>query len=168
MRKKGDIRVLFSGRRRVFFCLAILWMACIFLFSARTDVNSTRDSHLVGEFVAGILEPDFEEWTEEEQEDLIASIDFPIRKAAHALEYALLALLWLGAFLPAGKELSFGKPSACAWLLTAAYAATDEFHQLFVPGRSGQLTDVGIDGLGAAAGLAAACFLIRGIRRRRQ
>lgn len=30
------------------------------------------------------------------------------------------------------------------------YACTDEYHQLFVPGRSGQLRDVMIDAVGAA------------------
>ena len=33
------------------------------------------------------------------------------------------------------------------------YAASDEFHQLFVPGRSGQITDVLIDSGGLLAGI---------------
>ena len=46
-------------------------------------------------------------------------------------------------------------------MLTAAlYAATDEVHQLFVPGRSGQVSDVLLDSAGAIAGLA----LLGGIR----
>ena len=40
-----------------------------------------------------------------------------------------------------------------AWLTASAYAATDEFHQLFVPGRSGQISDVILDSAGAALGV---------------
>ena len=32
--------------------------------------------------------------------------------------------------------------------MTVCYAATDEFHQLFVPGRAGMVTDVLIDSIG--------------------
>ena len=39
------------------------------------------------------------------------------------------------------------------WLIAAGYAATDEFHQLFVPGRSGQISDVLLDSAGALAGV---------------
>ena len=45
-------------------------------------------------------------------------------------------------------------------MITTAYAATDEMHQLFVPGRSGQVSDVLLDSAGAIAGLA----LLGGIR----
>ncbi|MNL79991.1 VanZ like family protein [compost metagenome] len=43
-----------------------------------------------------------------------------------------------------------------AWAAATAYAATDEWHQAFVPGRGPALTDVGIDSLGAATALLAA------------
>ncbi|MFP3514028.1 VanZ family protein, partial [Peribacillus sp. SIMBA_075] len=40
-----------------------------------------------------------------------------------------------------------------AFAFSAFYAATDEVHQLFIPGRSGEARDVLIDSTGAAAGL---------------
>jgi len=40
-----------------------------------------------------------------------------------------------------------------SWALTTLYAASDEFHQLFVPGRSGEIRDVCIDSVGAIAGV---------------
>lgn len=42
---------------------------------------------------------------------------------------------------------------ATAWGISTAYAATDEFHQIFVPGRAGMVTDVMIDSSGALAGI---------------
>ena len=56
-----------------------------------------------------------------------------------------------------------------AWGISTAYAATDEFHQIFVPGRAGMLTDVMIDSSGALAGILLAAlvgFIIIGRNRR--
>ena len=56
-----------------------------------------------------------------------------------------------------------------AWGTATVYAATDEFHQLFVPGRSGQVKDVLLDSCGAAVGvliLMLVAALIRFIRKK--
>ena len=53
------------------------------------------------------------------------------------------------------------------WLIAALYAASDEIHQLFVPGRSGQLSDVILDSAGALAGVAAFTVLCWLINRRK-
>ena len=53
-----------------------------------------------------------------------------------------------------------------AALLTAAvYAATDEFHQYFIPGRSAAVIDVCIDTLGALIGLAILFFTLKVVRK---
>ena len=67
-------------------------------------------------------------------------------------------MLWLGVL--AGEEIT-RKRAVIAIVLTALYASTDEFHQLFVPGRSGQVRDVLIDSCGAAIGVLIAWGLIR-------
>lgn len=75
--------------------------------------------------------------------------DYPLRKAAHIIEYAVLMRLWLrardGTFGCAPRRLAVGG------LFCALYAASDEFHQSFVPGRSGSGVDVAIDMIGIAA-----------------
>ena len=68
--------------------------------------------------------------------------DLVLRKLAHLVEYAILGLL-LARALPAAAALAVG----------VAYAATDEFHQTFVEGRSGTIVDVGVDAVGVALGL---------------
>jgi VanZ family protein len=40
-----------------------------------------------------------------------------------------------------------------ALIITIGYAATDEFHQMFVPGRAGSPLDVAIDSIGAGFGV---------------
>ena len=71
--------------------------------------------------------------------------DLVLRKLAHLAEYAVLGALLLRACR---------RPWA-ALALATLYAASDEVHQLFVEGRQGSPLDVGIDALGALAGILA-------------
>lgn len=76
-----------------------------------------------------------------------------IRKTAHMTLYAILA------FCAACSQI---KPNFKKVLLfCACYACTDEFHQLFIPGRSGEIRDVCIDCLGACIGF----LLFTGIKK---
>ncbi len=73
------------------------------------------------------------------------------RKGAHLVEYGVLALLLLRAFSAEGWERR--RALGAAFLFSVAYAASDEIHQYFVPGRYAKVRDVALDGLGAALAL---------------
>lgn len=78
------------------------------------------------------------------------SFDAVVKKGGHMVGYGLLSLLYWR-----GLGLRSGRPPV-AWLLTIAYALTDEFHQAFVPGRHAALMDVALfDNLGAVLSLLA-------------
>lgn len=80
--------------------------------------------------------------------------DFILRKCAHMAEYAILFLLSRRAF---GESLTAHRArtqTIAAFLFTVLYAASDEFHQSFVPTRGPSVVDVGIDTVGAGLGLA--------------
>lgn len=81
-------------------------------------------------------------------------LDFLFKKGLHALAYAILARLWLRALDPEDS----GSAAARRWafLICLTWALSDEWHQTFVPGRTGRLRDVGIDAAGSLAALAAA------------
>ena len=66
-------------------------------------------------------------------------------KATHVIEYAILG--WL-------IQRARGDKNAWwqSWLIALVYAATDEFHQSFTPGRTPRVTDVMIDAVGAGIG----------------
>jgi VanZ family protein len=71
--------------------------------------------------------------------------DLVLRKLAHAAEFAVLGALvyrWLGR-------------APLAIVVASAYAATDELHQAFVPGRAGSPVDWAIDTAGVVVGVAA-------------
>jgi VanZ family protein len=74
--------------------------------------------------------------------------DFPLRKAAHMVEYGILARLLARAFA-GSTSWSRKKIFAVSLALAILYAASDEAHQLFVPGRHGTPRDVLIDSAGA-------------------
>ena len=202
-------------QRKVFLILTLLWMALIFFYSSRQADVSAEDSGRIGITLGRIFISDFEEWPEEEQQEFAARIDHPVRKTAHAAEYAVLGFLAAGACAgtagSAGTSRSSGmagssgvaesagtaessgvaesagtaessgvagrtgngawrkfrKEMFLPWLIAALYAATDEIHQLLVPGRSGQLSDVILDSAGALAGVAAFTVLCWLINRRK-
>jgi VanZ family protein len=78
------------------------------------------------------------------------------RKIAHFSEYALLLACWWRALRTVMEP---NRALATAYVVTVAYACTDEFHQTFVTGRVGTPRDVLIDATGAAAA-AALIFLV--------
>ena len=138
-------------RKLIFLFLAVCWMVVIFLFSARNAQESTEDSYAVGMTVGKITQPSFEQWSQEEQLVYAEKVDFPVRKIAHATEYALLSCLLLGVWYDKHKKLR--RYVWIPWLIATLYAVTDEVHQWYVPGRSCQATDVMIDSVGAMVGI---------------
>ena len=67
--------------------------------------------------------------------------DFAAKKVAHLTEYAVLYALFLRAT---------EKNWVLSFVLTMIYAATDEIHQSFVPGRNAAVYDLAFDFSGAA------------------
>ena len=125
----------------------ILWMGLIFLGS--TDHGSAAHT-------MGFVEP-FLRWLMPRLSD--ASIDrihFLIRKCAHITEYAILgglALRAIAANRPGGFAGNRWRIAGAALVVAALYAASDEYHQSFVPSRGASVEDVCIDACGAAVGI---------------
>lgn len=67
-------------------------------------------------------------------------LEFLFKKSGHVISYFILTLLWL-------KTLG-RKNTDKSVLYSLSYSFTDEIHQLFVPGRTGVLTDILFDSLG--------------------
>ena len=82
-----------------------------------------------------------------------------IRKGAHFSVYLILGILTSNALcisdVPLKKQILY------ALAISILYAASDEFHQSFVPGRGPSIVDVGVDTGGAIVGI----FIYQGIRR---
>lgn len=84
-------------------------------------------------------------------------LDLVLRKTAHVVVFGVLLVLVVRVLLGEGRGLRWSLVTA--WVVTFAYACSDEWHQTFVAGRAGQPSDVAIDMLGAT--LAAGGLLLR-------
>ena len=126
--------------------LVVGWMAMIFFLSSQQGEQSANLSGGITELVNQIVEqvaPDAEFKMDE--------ISFFVRKNAHFFAYMLLAILTLNAVRrSAWPGLS---SMGAAFIISVMYAISDEVHQLFVPGRSGQVSDVLLDSAGALMGI---------------
>ncbi|MBQ4282501.1 MAG: VanZ family protein [Lachnospira sp.] len=133
--------------------IPVIVLACfIFGFSAQDGVASGGLSRKVAAFLVDMA--DATGWVdvaESERDSVIESIQYPVRKLAHMSEYALLTVLTYIALAVDG--ISKGKRWWLALLGAILFACTDEFHQLFVPGRAGMITDVLIDSVGCIIGV---------------
>ena len=127
---------------------AVLWMGVIFFMSAKTGEESADQSGLIVDLLLYAWGLVFGEAPMDPA--LLSTLELFVRKAAHMSEYAVLALLSLHALRMEGASHPYRK----ALLLCALYAASDEFHQAFVPGRGPSPIDVMIDTAGGAVGLA--------------
>jgi VanZ family protein len=128
---------------------ALIWMALI--FSASSDSHSYEHS---SRLIAPLLHWLFPQMPETR----VDAIVYFTRKCAHLTEYAVLALLlWRAVRRPMKND-----PRPWVWpeaglalAIVFLYAASDEFHQIFVPTRTAQVSDVFIDTAGGAASLLA-------------
>ncbi len=79
----------------------------------------------------------------------IGGIWIPVfaQKMAHVIVYGALGVMWFWVF-DGGRVVK--APAVWSCCLVTAYAAIDEFHQTFVPGRFGSPRDVALDTVGAA------------------
>ncbi len=130
----------------------LLWLVLIFILSSQPATQSNSLSKKVTEIIVdkvGKLIPlDVESST---KVNWTLSLNHIIRKFAHFSMYFVLGVLMMNAFRETGimgfKAIKF------TLVFCTLYAISDELHQLFVPGRGGQLKDVLIDGAGSAFGV---------------
>ncbi len=87
-----------------------------------------------------------------------------MRKAAHTSEYAIFCAFLYSSLAPDGTFVWRPRVALMSLSIAAGYSLSDEFHQLFVPGRTGSLVDSGIDTMGAATAILL-IYLLGGKRR---
>ena len=129
---------------------ALAWMSLIFMGS-----SDTLSANHTSRFVEPLLRWIFTGISQERVDDLHVLI----RKGGHLTEYAILALLLWWALRPLaakGRQVLLW-----AFSLATLYAASDEFHQSFVPSRGASVHDVAIDGCGAALAMGALWYFPR-------
>lgn len=130
---------------------AVFIMIIIFCFSSKPADNSNESSLGVTNEIVTIFENITNtHYQEVERANIVLFLNNIVRKGAHFCEYAVLACAFAFHFAVCKRrgKLLFLLPIA----FSALYAMTDEFHQLFIPGRAGMIRDVLLDTSGAATG----------------
>lgn len=131
---------------------SILVGAAIFYFSAQPADVSTEMSDGITTLLLHLAERlGMLELSPAIVTSLCEKLSFPVRKCAHIVEYMVLHGTILFGFYFQNKNRYEKKWLKWAFVITVCYAASDEIHQLFVPGRAGMVQDVIIDNLGVAA-----------------
>ena len=126
----------------------ILWMIVIFSFSSADANKSTSTSDKVITTMIEIKDKiTNNETPNNEKEIIVKNSSFYIRKIAHITEYLILGFLMFNLL----KQYSVTN-IYYAIGLSILYSCTDEFHQLFISGRSGSIRDVLIDSIGILIG----------------
>lgn len=132
------------NRKRILqFVPVLCWMGVIFYLSAQPAEESSELStglmHVLLQYIERIAVVD---------EGFFHHI---IRKIAHLFAYFILGILAMFAFEKQKWHSLY--QGIIAYIICVLYAMSDEIHQLFVPGRSGEIGDVGIDASGALLGI---------------
>lgn len=154
-------------------------MVVIFLFSNQNSGDSGSLSEKVSYIIATVFVDGFSNMSQVDQRAWIDMLSWPVRKTAHATEYGCLAIslmvtCWqihcfrnesLSRTMSLSKQLIIDW--ALAFLLSVAYACTDEIHQMFIDGRAGQFADVCVDASGALIGSTLCALIIYAYLRRK-
>lgn len=135
-------------KKTISFIVLILWMIVIFSFSSADANKSTGTSDKVITTMIEIKDKiTNNETPNNEKEIIVKNSSFYIRKIAHITEYLILGFLMFNLL----KQYSVTN-IYYAIGLSILYSCTDEFHQLFISGRSGNIRDVLIDSIGILIG----------------
>lgn len=159
--EKNEVNKMHGKRRAIILAwsVVILWMALIFFLSHQPANKSSELSSGIGDVIVQMVDKVLT--TDHINLDFM---HFLIRKSAHFTAYFILGMLVIVAI---SKRRVVNRYTLLgALLICVIYAMTDEFHQLFIPGRSGEVRDVLIDSAGATVGIGIYLLLTRFFSRR--
>jgi VanZ family protein len=129
---------------RIWLTLTILFMGVIYFISntpyEKQDIKPILEKKVeINENILPDIQLDYDE-QRVSSANPYDFIEFLFRKAGHIIGYFVLTLLWLKTLTY--TRFSFTIRLLLSSILSLGYAALDEFHQTFVPGRTGHVIDV--------------------------
>ena len=136
--------------RVILIVLLIATFVRIFCFSSQDGEKSSSVSRKVTTAVTQNVKK-IRDMDSKERELTLNKIEHVIRKIAHFSIYTLVGILMMA--LMSTYNISKSKQILVSILVGIMYAASDEIHQYFIPGRSAMVTDVLIDTAGVCLGV---------------
>ena len=145
-------------RRRLWRYGPLVAWTCFVLLASSSNFSASNTSRVIRPLLLWLF-PGI-------SEAALASAHFLVRKAAHFTEYAILALLAARAFRTSHKAKLKQRWWLAAFALVACVSFVDEYHQSYLPARTGTVYDSLLDMAGGATALACAALWLA--RRRRK
>lgn len=124
-------------------------MILIFIMSSFSSQTSSNQSGFITNMISYIFKI-----------NSLDNLNFIIRKIAHFTEYYILGILVYNMIKHHNKERYYSS------LICIIYSISDELHQILVPGRNFQITDITIDILGATLGIYTLIYFYKISKRR--
>ncbi len=137
--------------------LLLGWMGLIFYLSGQNADQSSGMSGGLIEYVIKLFTPNINSAA---LEKAVESLQFIVRKSAHFTAYGVLGLLGFISVVTYHK-IPLAVRCAVSLVISVLYSVSDEYHQTFVSGRSGELRDIFIDSLGALTGIIFALIIYK-------
>lgn len=138
--------------------LVLIWMITIFYLSNMdSDQSNTKSKETINVVVENTIDVTNnigitnEPTTKDNINSIVNVLNKPLRKCMHATVYFVLVILVINAFNQM-HLLTRVNTYIYSIIICFIYACTDEIHQLYVVGRTGQFIDVLIDTIGALLG----------------
>lgn len=139
---------------------AITWMLIIFKLSGMTSNTSNgKSTNIISIFIEDALDITNEYGitssypTDEKLDRASTLINAPMRKVIHASVYFVLAFFIMTFLNVIFDHKKYLLTIILAFIICVLFASSDEIHQTFVNGRTGQILDVIIDSAGAIVGI---------------
>lgn len=133
--------------------LVILWMTLIFCFSnQKADDSSKLSDGLIVKVASIFVDKNL---STKDKEIILERYTTVVRKTAHFSIYLILGILVISLLL----EYNIKYIILVSLITCLLYSISDEVHQLFIEGRSGEVRDVLIDTTGSLVGISAYYFI---------
>lgn len=148
---KKFVKILFG-------IFVLLWMSIVFYFSHQSaDDSSSTSGNTIRKLIN--IFPNIQNLEEFEKEQIISNLQPITRKLAHFSIYTLGGILIYN-FINT-YDIENKRKMIYSFIIGGIYAITDEFHQLFINGRSGEFRDVCIDSSGILFGIFIIIIIIK-------
>ena len=122
----------------------VAWLVFI-SFASSDSFSAGNTSRIIGPLVLWLFP--------NTSPDTLAVVHLVTRKVAHFTEYAILAFLAARAFRTSPRPALANRWFIASLALVVAYALLDEYHQRFVPSRTGSIYDSFLDMAGGLVAL---------------
>ena len=120
-------------------------------FCMNNELSNTKSKDTINTIVESSVVVTNKDISKDNLNSIVNDLNKSLRKCMHSFVFFILIILFINAFN--NFNIRSYKCYLFSIVLSFIYACFDEFHQLYVTGRTGQLMDIGIDMIGVLFGV---------------